>query len=152
MKNSYWPTTKFPPGVLPYTTTMVPCMEQLFTVSMQQLACKLHGRHPVKQFAFLSTTCPVCAMLTYLLEEYELALEIISQWILASADRVKLLQSPCCVNTDNAVTGLSSVDKNYHEKMLLGWEGSINLLPELTFCEKAVSVPNCGFCCNLITI
>ncbi len=39
--------------------------------------------------ASLSTTCPVCAMLTYLLEECELALEIIPQCILASAVRVK---------------------------------------------------------------
>lgn len=79
------------PGVLLYAIIMVLCMEQLFTVSMQQLACKLCGRHPVKQFAFLSTTCPVCAMLTYLLEEYELALEIIPQCVLASAVGVKLL-------------------------------------------------------------
>lgn len=69
---------KIPPGVLLYTTIMVLCMEQLFTVSMQQLACKLRGCHPVKQFALVSTTCPVCAMLTYLLDEYELALEIIT--------------------------------------------------------------------------
>lgn len=91
MKNSLQPTTKIPPGVLLYATIMVLCMEQLFTVSIQQLACKLHGRHPAKQFAFLSTTCPVCAMLTYLLEEYELALEIIPQCILASAVSVILL-------------------------------------------------------------
>lgn len=82
---------KNPPGVLLYGTIMVLYMEQLFNVSMQQLACKLCGRHPVKWFAFLSTTCPVCAMLTYLLEEYELALEIIPQCILSSAVRVKLL-------------------------------------------------------------
>lgn len=82
---------KIPPGVLLYATIMVVCMEQFFTVSMQQLACKLRGRHPVKRFGFLSTTCPVCAMLTYLLEEYELAQEIIPQCILASAVGVKLL-------------------------------------------------------------
>lgn len=92
MKNSLWPTTfVIFPGVLLYATIMVLCIVQLFTVSMQQLACKLRGRHPVKQFAFLPTTCPVCAMLTYLLEEYELALEIITQCILASAVEVKLL-------------------------------------------------------------
>lgn len=66
-------------------------MEQLFTVSMQQLVCKLHGDYPVKQFEFLSTTCPVCAVLTYLLEKYELTLEIFPQCIVASAARVKLL-------------------------------------------------------------
>lgn len=90
---------KIPPGVLLFATIMALCMEQLFTVSMQQLACKLRGRHPVKQFAFLSTTCPVCAMPTYLLEEYELTPEIIPQCVLASAVGVKLLPSPCCVNT-----------------------------------------------------
>lgn len=53
----------------------------------QQLAWKLRGRHPVKQFASVSPTCPVC----------ELALQIIPQWIVASGVRLKTL---CCANRD----------------------------------------------------
>lgn len=45
---------KNPVGVLVYATVT--------HVSMQQLACKLCGCDPVKQFA----TCPITAMLTYL--------------------------------------------------------------------------------------
>jgi len=57
-------------------------MERLFTVSTQQLAFKLCGCRPDVQFANQSTTCPISAMLTYLLEQYEFALEIIYQCIL----------------------------------------------------------------------
>lgn len=49
-------------GVLVYATMMLLFTEQLLIVSMQQLACKLCGCDPVKQFA----TCPITAMLTYL--------------------------------------------------------------------------------------
>ena len=58
-------------------TMMFLCREQLFTVRVQQLAL-LCDRCPVKHFAFLSSICPDSATLTYLLEENEFALEIIS--------------------------------------------------------------------------
>lgn len=83
------PMAKISPAVLLYATIMFLYIEQLFTVRKQQLACKLHGHHPVKQFAFLSATCPVCAMLTYLLDEYKLSLEI--NYVCVFAVGLKLL-------------------------------------------------------------
>lgn len=106
MKNTLCSTINISPVVQLDATIMVLWKELLFTVSMQQLACKLHGHNPVNQFAFLSTTCPVSALLTNLLGEYELALEIIIQCILASAVGVNLRQSPVCINTRNTVSAL----------------------------------------------
>lgn len=57
-KRKLWPTTKNKRKILLECW----CMPQLLIVSMQQLACKLCGCDPVKQFA----TCPITAMLTYL--------------------------------------------------------------------------------------
>lgn len=112
-------------------------MEQLLTVSMQQLACKLSGRHPVKQSASLSTTCPVCASLTYLLEEYVLTQEIIPQCILASAVTMKPSQSAVSVNTEDTDPGLSLADKNYHDDNLLCMDGSY-LFHILSKCHQAM--------------